>query len=50
MAKEILSISEDDLRYVIAVIREGLNVVVVPEALYEWLTEWCDDEEGYLDR
>lgn len=49
MAKELLAISEEDLHYVIAVIREGLNTVIVPEPLYEFLTEWCDAEEGYLE-
>lgn len=50
MGAEILVIPEDDLRKVIAIIREGMCAVDVDEPLAEYLNEWCDGEEAYLDR
>lgn len=48
MAKEILSIPEEDLLVVIAIIREGMCGVDVPQHVAEYLTEWCDGEEAYI--
>lgn len=48
MASEILSVPEEHLLEVIAVIRAGLaNKACIPE-VRERLAEWCDEEEAYI--
>lgn len=49
MASEILSIPEEYIRSFIQVVRAGLNEQIVQQELVEYLEEWCDGEEGYLD-
>jgi len=46
MAREILSISEEKLSEVIAVIRQGLkHLTDVSDETRKQLTEWCNKEE-----
>lgn len=47
MASERLNVPEEYLLEVIAVIRAGLNDIVVSEVTHEKLSEWCNEEEGY---
>lgn len=49
MAKEILAIPEEQLLEVVKVIRAGLQVVDVSRETSDNLTNWCNDEEEYLD-
>jgi hypothetical protein len=48
MAKETLSVPEEYLLDVIAVIRAGLKEVDVPAEVYRNLSLWCDEEEDYI--
>jgi len=51
MAREILSIPEEKLSEVIAVIRQGLkHLTDVSDETRKQLTEWCNKEEDYLKR
>ena len=51
MAKEILSIPEENLKEVIGVIRIGLgHIRFISEETRANLTKWCDEEEEYLQR
>lgn len=53
MASEILSVPEESLREVIAVIRAGLRAtkdcVDVSKDTRKQLKKWCDEEEEYLE-
>ncbi len=49
MATEILAVPEEELRYVIGVIRAGLTAVRIPNSVARNLKNWCDEEEAYLD-
>lgn len=50
MASEILSVPEEHLAEVIAIIRKGIEESPeVSDDVKERLTEWCDDEEEYLE-
>lgn len=49
MSSEILAVPEENLREVIAVIREGLKSVKVSRDTKYNLTNWCNEEEEYLD-
>lgn len=49
MAKEVLYIPEEDLSVFIEILREGMCALDVPEHMAEWLTEWCNDEEAYIE-
>ena len=49
MAAEILSVPEEYLLEVIAVIRSGLaQLSTVSDVTREQLTRWCDAEEVYM--
>jgi len=50
MASEILSVPEEHLAEVIAVIREGLSRLKVSDEVQDQLTRWCDEEEEYINR
>lgn len=50
MAKEILAVPEDDLKFVCEVIRAGLKAVNVPLSTRAGLEQWCDEEEAYIVR
>jgi hypothetical protein len=51
MASETLSVPEEHLREVIAILRAGLKAKKrVTPAVREALEQWCADEEEYLDR
>ena len=50
MAREILSVPEEDLDVVIAVIRKGLEYLQVAKHVREALLTWCDEQEEYLER
>jgi hypothetical protein len=49
MATEILAVPEEDLREVIAILREGMLSHPTSDHIGEYLNEWCDSEEAYLD-
>ena len=52
MATEILSVPEDHLLEVVAVLRAGLKATqhhsTVGKKTREQLTKWCDEEEAYM--
>lgn len=49
MGKEALYIPEEDLHYVIDIIRAGLRVEKgVPKHVAEGLLDWCKEEAEYL--
>jgi hypothetical protein len=48
MASEILSVPEEHLLEVIAIIRAGLANKACSAEVRERLTEWCDEEEEYI--
>lgn len=48
MAKEVLYVPEEYLKYVIRVIRSGLKKEKVPKDVSRGLLKWCKDEERYL--
>ena len=50
MGREILSVSEERLDEVIAVIRAGLREVTVSERTRDLLETWCEEESAYLRR
>lgn len=50
MAKETLSVPEENLAEVIRVIRAGLKAVKVSQDTRDNLIRWCDEEQEYLDR
>lgn len=51
MAKETLSVPEESLKEVIAIIRSGLkHVKWISETTHDNLTTWCNEEEEYLKR
>jgi len=54
MAKEVLAISEDDLSFVVAVLRRGISETnpknTIESQILEDLTSWCLEEENYLRR
>lgn len=48
MATEILSVPEEHLPDVIAVIRAGLSLIEVPAPVKGALETWCNEEEAYI--
>lgn len=51
MASESLSVPEDDLREVIAIIRTGMHTYPgTSDRVFDALSQWCDEEEAYLDQ
>lgn len=54
MASEILSIPEEKLAEVILIIRVGMRALEstkgISDVTKRYLTIWCDEEQGYLDR
>jgi hypothetical protein len=50
MAREILSIPEENLADVVLVIRRGLNRIygLISNETLEQLTKWCEETEEYL--
>ena len=50
MAREILSVPEERLDEVIAVIRVGLRETKVSKCTRDLLETWCEDEDAYLKR
>lgn len=48
MATVLMSVPEEHLTDVIAVIRAGLDVLPVNSEVFENLNEWCDSQEEYL--
>jgi hypothetical protein len=51
VAKETLHIPEEHLEDVIHVIRRGLQFTEkgIDKDVFEALTQWCNDEEEYLE-
>lgn len=49
MAKEVLAVPEEHLPEVIAVIRAGINAQNPSKEVDEQLTQWCDEQERYLN-
>ena len=48
MATELLSVPEEHVPDVIAVIRAGLSLIEVPALVKEALNTWCDEHEAYI--